>query len=232
MNRALRVVVTCEHASSAVPSALRLRFADAQDLLKSHRGYDAGALSVARLLAGALEAPLIIGRVSRLVVDLNRSLGHRRLFSELTKSLPPRQRDGLLDRWYHSFRAEAFSRINPASQRRPVLHLSIHTFTPVLDGNVRNVDIGLLYDPARAAEARFARRWQKSLRVADPSLRVRMNQPYRGIADGHTTALRQQFADGSYLGIELEINQRLLTNARQRSAVARLFIRSIQTSIR
>ena len=44
----------------------------------------------------------------------------------------------------------------------------------------------------------------------DTRLRVELNQPYLGIDDGLTTAMRQQFADHDYAGIELEINHRIM----------------------
>jgi len=35
-----------------------------------------------------------------------------------------------------------------------------------------------------------------------------MNRPYLGTSDGHTTSLRKEFRDESYLGIEIEVNQK------------------------
>jgi predicted N-formylglutamate amidohydrolase len=46
---------------------------------------------------------------------------------------------------------------------------------------------------------------------ADPQLKIRSNYPYLGNADGFTTYLRKRFQK-NYLGIELEINQKLLKN--------------------
>jgi hypothetical protein len=74
---------------------------------------------------------------------------------------------------------------------------------------MRLADIGLLYDPGRAGEKRFCQYWRAALRARDPDLRIRFNYPYRGAADGHTTALRKRFSARHYLGIELEVNQRL-----------------------
>jgi predicted N-formylglutamate amidohydrolase len=90
-----------------------------------------------------------------------------------------------------------------------VIHLSIHSFTPELSGVVRDADIGLLYDPARRYEKKLCREWRKKIITINPAIgRVRMNYPYRGTSDGFTTYLRKKMK-GSYLGIEVEINQRL-----------------------
>jgi hypothetical protein len=65
-----------------VPSRYRALFRDQEAVLKTHRGSDLGALWLARELATALEAPLFAGSVSRLLIDLNRSLHHVKLFRD------------------------------------------------------------------------------------------------------------------------------------------------------
>jgi hypothetical protein len=56
-------------------------------------------------------------------------------------------------------------------------------------------------------------RWSRELRISRPELRVRLNYPYRGTSDGLTTALRREHAAASYIGIEIEMNQRLIGSA-------------------
>ena len=179
--------------------------------LAGHRGYDIGALACARGLSAALRAPLIHAEVSRLLVDLNRSPGHPALFSDLTRALPAARREEILARHYFPHRAR-IERWIAARVRagRIVLHVAVHSFTPVLDGKARTTDIGLLYDPGRPLEAEFCRRWQTALRERGPGLRVRRNYPYRGVSDGLTRHLRGLFPAGAYAGVELEINQRAL----------------------
>jgi predicted N-formylglutamate amidohydrolase len=87
-----------------------------------------------------------------------------------------------------------------------VIHLSSHSFTPVLDGNVRNADVGLLYDPARPSEAAMAARWKAAFAAHAPALRVRRNYPYKGRNDGLTSSLRRRFPSGTYVGMEIELN--------------------------
>jgi predicted N-formylglutamate amidohydrolase len=98
-----------------------------------------------------------------------------------------------------------------------VLHISVHTFTPVLHGVTRNADIGLLYDPSRKSEKQFAELWGAKLSALG---RVRNNYPYKGTNDGHTTALRRIFKQEVYLGIELEVNQTMTKRRGNASAVA------------
>lgn len=202
------LVVTCEHASNAVPPRARAALAPAARLLSTHQAYDAGAAELARLFARELQAPLFLGRATRLAIDLNRSAGHRALFSRFTRALPQAERRALAEELWLPFRAEAFEAIARAARRGQVLHLSVHSFTPRLDGRDRPIDVALLYDPKRAPERAFAARWLAALAALRPDLRLRRNAPYRGDADGHTTALRRRFPAYRYLGLELEVSQR------------------------
>ncbi len=80
----MALVITCEHGRNRIP-VYRDLFHGHQGLLESHRGYDSGALVMGRALAAAFAAPLVASTVSRLLVDLNRSVGHTRLHSEATR---------------------------------------------------------------------------------------------------------------------------------------------------
>jgi predicted N-formylglutamate amidohydrolase len=207
-----RLIVTCEHASNAIPNRYRELFASsrAQKTLRGHEGIDLGANHLARVLANRLGAPLIEGTVTRLLVDLNRSLHHPELFSRFSLSLSTADKRQLLARYYQPFRQRTLQAIErELTGGKRVVHVSVHSFTPKLGGSRRNADIGLLYDPGRAAERELCLAWQSHLGSTLPELRVRRNYPYRGVADGHATALRRQLADQPYVGIELEVNQAL-----------------------
>lgn len=204
-------LITCEHGGNRVPAAYRPLFAGQAELLASHRGWDPGALVVARDLAGALAAPLCYATVSRLVVDLNRSPDHPRLHGGIIRAASPALRREIMARHYLPYRERVECLVAGAlAAGGRVVHVSSHSFTPVLGGEVRQADIGLLYDPARSGEATLARRWQTALQSAGAGLRVRRNYPYRGTSDGFTAYLRRRFPDPAYIGIELEVNQRLV----------------------
>jgi predicted N-formylglutamate amidohydrolase len=206
------VVVSCEHGGNDVPAEYRALFRGAGRVLASHRGWDPGAADVARALAARLSAPLFLAETTRLLVDLNRSLGHPRVFSEFTRALPPDGRARLLREHYSPYRSAVEACVAEAAARGEfVLHVSSHSFTPILDGNERCAHAALLFDPGRPAEAAFAAIWRKALRELAPAKWiVRRNYPYRGTADGLTTHLRKCFTARCYAGIELEVNQRLV----------------------
>jgi predicted N-formylglutamate amidohydrolase len=202
-------LVTCEHGGNRIPARYRLLFRNGTDVLRTHRGYDIGALRVARELAAALQAPLQAATASRLLIDLNRSPGHPKLYSEFTRGAPPAVRREIAMLFHAPYRAAAEARIALAiGEGARVVHVSCHSFTPELNGEVRDADVGLLYDPARKAEAALSRRWKAALKTRAPALKTRMNYPYAGTADGFTVVLRRRFPEERYLGIELEINQR------------------------
>jgi predicted N-formylglutamate amidohydrolase len=204
--RSDELLITCEHGGNRIPARYRAAFAKAARALASHEGYDPGALELAREFARRLDAPFVYSTTSRLLIELNSSLWHPRCFSRFAQRLPNILRSEIVERYYLPYRDEVKQRVARALRRgKRVVHVSCHSFTPRLAGVVRHADIGLLFDPARAAEARLCAVWAKAL--ARAGLHVRRNYPYKGTADGLTTDLRASFGP-RYLGIEIEVNQR------------------------
>lgn len=212
------VLITCEHGGNDIPAAYREMMAGSQSLLDTHRGLDIGALQMAKALATALDAPLIFSTVSRLLVDLNRSIGHPQLHCEAIRKTPAAYRETILTQHYMPYREHALQLVSEAINRHGrVLHVSSHSFTPRLHGKVRTTDIGLLYDPARVRESTLCKRWQSALKARAPRLKIHRNAPYTGYADGLTTTLRTLFPEDAYLGIELEINHKHLDDTAKHS---------------
>ena len=227
------IVITCEHGGNRIPAPYRGLFHEHQTLLDSHRGYDAGALIMARALARAFAAPLVASTVSRLLVDLNRSVGHPSLHSEATRKASAEVRQNILKHYYQSYRTAAERLVRQAiADHGRVIHLSSHSFTPELDGKVRDTDIGLLYDPARAGETNLCERWKTSLEACAPDLAVRRNYPYAGKADGLTAWFRRRLPPGAYVGIELEINQKHVVRAsRHWTAMRKAILESLRRAL-
>lgn len=202
-------LVTCEHGGNRIPPRFAALFAERRAELWSHRGYDPGALQFAKELAKALHAPMVGSTTSRLLVDLNRSIGHPRLFSEATRGLTETIRREILAQHHTPYRQRVAQMVDKSvSEGHRVIHLSSHSFTPVFDGTARRTDVGLLYDPRRDGEVELCARWRESLMILAPALQVHRNAPYRGDGDGLTTSLRKRFGPHDYVGIELEINQK------------------------
>ena len=232
-------VLTCEHGGNRIPAAYKALFSGAQDVLDSHRGWDPGALRVAESMAGQLSVPLFSAKTSRLLVELNRSIGHPSLFSEFSSILPVVEQQEIINLYWRPYRDQVTSHIDNLMQAGcRVIHLSVHSFTPIWEGKPRKTSIGLLYDPRRAGEKSLCEAWKSVLKQKLPGYAIHSNQPYRGILDGFTTSLRRRFDvdldwPGEYCGIEIEVNQSLIHPAtgRQIHAMADLLCHCLKASL-
>jgi predicted N-formylglutamate amidohydrolase len=205
------LIFSCEHGGREVPPAYAVFFAGHEGLLDSHRGWDPGALQLGRQMADAFGAPLYDSTTTRLLIDLNRSIGHRQLYSQATRGLTRAERQEIVVRHYLPHRdaveSEIARRIAGGEQ---VIHIASHSFTPVLNGVVRRADVAWLYDPRRAGDSALSRCWLAEFAQRAPGLRLRRNYPYQGRGDGLASLLRRRFSDEAYVGIELEVNQRFV----------------------
>lgn len=202
------LIVTCEHGGYEVPLAFAPLFSDHRSLLSSHRGWDPGALELACELAQAFGASCFASTTTRLLVDLNRSVGHKHLFSEITRQLSRAARQDIIAVHYRPYRDTIEREVaRHIAAGRSVLHVASHSFTPVLDETVRRADVACLYDPRRPSELALTGHWLAALARRAPNLRLRRNYPYQGRGDGLTALLRKRFPDAAYAGIELEVNQ-------------------------
>jgi predicted N-formylglutamate amidohydrolase len=206
----LSFILTCEHAGNQVPVRYRSIFEN-KPALDTHRGWDIGALDLTVALSEALDIPCFVHQTTRLLVEVNRSIGNKQLFSEFSQPLGDEDKQLLLDKYYFPYRLRIENAM--AMSSKPVLHLSVHTFTPVFNNQERLVDIGILFDPQRSFEKSVAENLLDSLQRSIPTYRIMANEPYQGVDDGFTTYLRTRFLDEEYAGIEIEINQKLANSA-------------------
>jgi predicted N-formylglutamate amidohydrolase len=197
----LKIIFTCEHAGNEIPDSYSHLFRNATEVLETHRGFDPGALDLFISLSGTAEfgQPYMI---SRLLVEPNRSIGHPQLFSEFTRNLSEPQKEQILEDFYYPYRHFIEDKIAAyIKQGEDVVHISVHSFTPELNGEIREADIGLLFDPERLKEVEICSNLKEN------------NYPYLGTDDGFTTHLRKVFPQ-QYSGIELEVNQKFVENNR------------------
>lgn len=199
------VVVTCEHGGNQIPEEFYPYFIIARKVLNSHKGWDLGALNLAKALSSHLNSQLFYSETSRLVIELNRSIGSHELFSSY---MSPVAGVEVVEKYYLPYRNEVESYIDNLIKDSAVLHLSVHSFTPVWEGVERPTDIGILFDEDVASELAFSKLWQNELQKSFPNLNVHFNKPYNGKDDGFTTHLRQKYQFKNYIGIELEMNQK------------------------
>lgn len=205
--------LTCEHAVNSIPSSYQALFKPHQALLDTHRGIDFGALEIALSMQEVFACDLVQATTSRLLIDCNRSLGPR-CFSKISTPLSLPEKQKIIDQYYLPYRQKVLQCIEKyRAQGLQVMHCSVHSFTPILNNEIRTVDIGFLYDPKRSLEKKWAKVWKEELSKESKAYRIRMNSPYQGISDGLTTALRKKYLPEEYLGLELECNQALTRNS-------------------
>ena len=206
----MKLVITCEHGGNEIPEKFQILFNN-KEILKTHRGYDLGALDVFNALKH-LAIYTNYSTTSRLLIELNRSLWHKNLFSEYTKHLSVLEKKDTIKTHYNIYRNAVENQIETLiTNQNTVVHLSIHSFTPILNDRIRNCDIGLLYDSSHQQEKKIALQLKEALHTINPKWHVRFNYPYLGKADGFTTHLRKRFKE-NYIGIEIELNQKFSKN--------------------
>jgi predicted N-formylglutamate amidohydrolase len=203
-----KIVITCEHGGNQVPERYADLFKNHEAVLATHQGWDIGALKLANKLASVADF-FFYTEVTRLLVDLNRSINHPKLFSFITKNLESDEKSLILEKYFYPYRKEVSGVIEDLiSHGNRVLHVSVHTFTPVLGSVTRNNDIGLLYDPGRLLEKKFNHLWEFAMHSIDPNIKIRFNYPYRGKSDGFVNYFRKRFSENVYICSELEVNQK------------------------
>ncbi len=205
------LIVTCEHGGNEVPPDYASLFVDYSDLLQTHRGWDPGAKQLAEQMASQFNAPLFCATTTRLLIDLNRSIGHKNLHSEATHTLPLRVRRKIAAQHYTPHRDAVFAAVaREIDKGARVVHIASHSFTPELNGVVRLADVSCLYDSRRANEGLFAKSWLNAVHARMPKLVLRRNYPYDGKEDGLQSSLRRLYGADQYVGIELEVNQKFV----------------------
>ncbi|MFH0736136.1 MAG: N-formylglutamate amidohydrolase [bacterium] len=207
----IKLIFTCEHSSNRIPDEFLYLFNENKEILETHRAYDFGAKSIFDKFVSSYDSLGFYGLFSRLIIDLNRQLKSKTLFSEFTYPLHPEIKKEIIEKYYNPYRKNAFEKIiSLDNSKNKLIHISIHSFTPIFNNIVRKADIGLLYYPKSDFERELTHNWKKEINKLNKSIKVMFNNPYHGYEDGLTTTMRNTLGMDNYAGIELEINQRLL----------------------
>jgi predicted N-formylglutamate amidohydrolase len=223
----MKIVLTCEHGGNKVPEHMQHLFSSNKQVLRTHKGLDLGALDLFNTLKPLADFS-IASTTSRLLIELNRSLHHKNLFSEFSKSLSTSEKKELINFYYLVYRNKVENSVrNYIKERNEVLHISVHSFTPILNSIERNCDIGVLYDSSNTNEKEFSRQFRKKVLEQNRHLNVRYNYPYLGKMDGFTTYLRKQFPC-NYVGIEIEINQKYALENKMDTAICEVLYSALK----
>lgn len=205
-----KFIFSCEHGGYEIPELYQSYFTGQKAVLQSHRGWDKGALEIGKYISRRADSKLISNSISRLLIECNRTLGHQDLFSEFSEKMPDEIKEKLIEEYYLPYRNQIERKIEQhLHHNHQVIHLSFHSFTPVLNGETRKTEIGILFDPENQLEQEYAEAWKASIDEKMDSWRVKFNYPYKGTDDGLTTYFRGKYKE-NYAGLELEVNTKLM----------------------
>ena len=178
------MVLTCDHASWAVPASLE-NLGLSEDDLRRHIGWDIGAERVTLRLAERFDAPAVFSGYSRLVIDCNRKIGAESSIPRISdgtvipgnadiNGLEAERRAKALFDPYHRAIANVLDSIRSRGEE-PVF-VAVHSFTRRLqNGFARPWHYGVLWDqdPRIAPKLVAALRRNRGAVVGD-------NEPYSG----------------------------------------------------
>jgi len=205
------LLLICEHAAADIPSPWGGLGLDSA-FMDTHYAYDPGAATVTRHLSASLGAPAVLSRYSRIFLDYNRfpsdwdymrpDLGGIPVPANRTISAEERdlRRTIAVDPVYEAIEESR-------SGRRAVV--SIHSFTPVMAGDERNVDVAFLWKEDNA----FTRIALDELhnRAPEFGLRPGDNAPY-DLRKVDARSLKTHAADHGLPYIYVEVNNSLFSN--------------------
>ena len=220
-DRTARWIVTCDHASNTVPTAVNNgSLGISESDMNRHIAYDVGAKGVAVELGKLLNAPVICSNFSRLVIDPNRGEDDPTLLMKLydgtiieanrfADETEKQRRLDLCHRPYHRAVAEL------TAQRDDAILVSLHSFTPQLKGRApRPWHIGIL----SAQDRRFNDALLARLNDED-DLCVGDNEPYNGDLPGDS--IDQHALQHGRLNTLIEIRNDLIETEKNQIAWAK-----------
>ena len=226
------ILLACDHAGKLVPRALdNLGLADTE--LARHIGWDIGAAGVTSALAGLLDATAILQTYSRLVIDCNRRPGHPTSVAPISdgtmvpgnQGAPPPWLAARIDEIFNPYHAAIATEIEARLARgAPPIVLAVHSFTPVMAGDARIWQAGVLHnhDP-RLALALLALLRAEGLTVGD-------NEPY-ALSDDSDYTIPVHAERRGLLNLELEIRQDLIATPQGQKNWAALLARLLPAAL-
>lgn len=219
-----RLVFTCEHASAHLPEPWRWPEED-RWVVDTHWASDIGAAAFTRRVAQLMNAPAVLSRFSRLLIDPNRPLDSDTLFRQnadgrtvhLNEALLDAERARRIDRFYHPYHAAVSAMVE---RSRGDTVFSIHTFTDTYEGDARVLELGVLFDHDEEPAQRLVRHLEAA------GFHALANEPWSGKAGLAYSPVRHAREFGRR-ALEIEARQDLIVDesfaARLAAALASFF---------
>lgn len=227
------MVFVCDHAGREIPEGYGDLGLPA-GAFERHIAYDIGAADLTRALAEAFGVPAVLGRYTRLFIDLNRGADDPTLVMKLSDgqivpgnaradSDEVAKRIALAHAPYHEEIARQ-TRRGRALGLTPIL-VSIHSFTPSWKGRARPWQVAILHAPQ---DRRLADLMLAELRAL-PGLCVGDNEPYSGALENDT--LSRHGLDDGLPHVLIEVRQDLISDQAGVARMAQLISPCLKRSI-
>lgn len=208
------VLLTCEHASERFPHPWTWPEADVR-LRGTHWAFDLGAWDLTHELAAKLGAGAVLANFSRLLADPNRPEDSPTLFREIAEGEPvtfnvgldAEERERRLSQLYRPYHT-AVAGVAAASKAEWML--SVHSFTPLYEGQPRAMELGVLFDTEEDAARDFG------ARVEAAGFVVAYNEPYSG-REGLIYSVEKHAFATAKRPIEIELRQDLAVDPAARA---------------
>ncbi len=215
-----KVFLSCEHASQRLPEGYAWPQEDGR-LVGTHWAFDPGAAAITHALASRIGAPAVLSRFTRLLIDPNRPEDSTTLFRTeaeggpvvLNLDLTEAEKLRRIERLYRPYHRAIDQRLGAHGAQ---VLFSIHTFTPVYEGQVRQMEVGVLFDTQDALAERAA----VALRAA--GFVTAMNEPYSG-KEGLIHAAEHHAGAHGRRALELEVRQDLAVRPEVQARLAAVF---------
>ena len=206
------LVLVCDHARNAIPRSMgTLGLPSAA--LDTHIALDIGCEALSVALADRLDSVLVVAGFSRLVVDLNRPPGHPTSIPLTSdgieipgnQRLSERKRLRRIEEIFSPYHEAVSTEVQRAcAQHSKAALISMHSFTPRMDGQWRPWHVGILWN----RDQRLSQPLLDSLR-RESGLCIGDNQPYD--ARAHLGYTVDAYADINNLAqVMIEVRQDLL----------------------
>ena len=211
------LVLSCEHASEHLPRPWQWSLDDRR-LIGSHWAFDLAAAELTEELAAATGGAAVLARFSRLLIDANRPPDSPSLFRnsaegksiDLNQGIEPA--DSLLRRRYWQAYHEAVD--NMVASSAVSLVLAVHSFTPVYEGERRQLEVGVLFDKSQAQAESLAEAYARA------GFAVQLNEPYSG-KQGFIYAAHHHATRHGKRALEIELRQDLAVDGAARGRLVR-----------
>ena len=229
-----KCVIVCDHAANRVPKALK-NLGLSKTNLNKHIAWDPGTEDIGRYISKKLNAALVLASYSRLVVDLNRGDDHPEIMRDTSDhvfipgnaKLTEPEKQQRMDTLFWPYHEQISSQLKRFTDKgiAPVL-VSVHSFTPQMDGFRRPWHIGVLWN----REEKLALQLVKALRRNNPDLVIGENEPYSLKEANYLKNTISTHAEAQGLPyIILEFRQDLVNTKKKADKWAEIFLESLKT---